>query len=138
MVTKHVQFTEENSLQWAGMGDYELISLDGRHSIEIKYDGEPPHGDSYHLVRIDGAAFPGYAWGCLFGFSACSRFAIFSWMSKLCDRRTVVIDMKGKCCFVLPEYIYQFSIDWPSIKGEGQLSVGKQYVFTGQEQWHPY
>jgi len=95
MAATQVQFTTDGMSQPAGMGDFLLLSPDGTHQIEIIYEGEPPHGDSYHRVVIDGVVFPGYAWGCNFAFSQSSTLAVFSWMSKLLERRTVVVDLEA-------------------------------------------
>jgi hypothetical protein len=138
MAAAKIHFTAEGVSQSVGMGDFLLLSPDGTHQIEIIYEGEPPHGDSYHRVVIDGTVFPGYAWGCNFAFSQTSNFAVFSWMSKLLERRTVVVDLEGRKYFPLPEYIYDFCIQWPSIVGVGKLASGKQFTFTGSEQWSAY
>ncbi len=133
-----IQCTADGSSQPAGMDDFMLCSPDGVHRIEIIYAGEPPHGDSYHRVVIDGITFPGYAWGCNFAFSPSSNFAAFSWMAELFERRTVVVDVVGRKYFLLPEYIYNFRFPWPRIVGIGSLSSHKEYSFTGAEQWVAY
>jgi len=51
---------------FAGMADVGLVMPNGRHSIHLRYEGEPPHGDSYHSIWIDGVRAPGDAWGCQF------------------------------------------------------------------------
>jgi hypothetical protein len=135
---QRVQFTNDGSARWAGMGDFVLVSPDSQHTIELTYVGEPAHGDSYHRANIDGSAFPGYAWGCMFAFAPSSRFAVFSWMRELFERRTVAVDMQDHRYLVLPEYIYDFVVQWPSIVGRGQSSSSKQYTVMGHEQWAPY
>lgn len=138
MEPQRIQFTEAKLCQWVGMGDFSLVSPDGKHIVELICEGEPPHGDSYHKVTIDGRAYPGYAWGCMFAFSACSRYLAFSAMPTKFERHTVVVDLDAQRHFVLPAYIYQFSIRWPSIAGEGKLSEGKGYRFGGNERWLAY
>lgn len=58
-----IHFTHDELVQWAGMGDYLLVTPDRNHQLELVYEGEPPHGDSYHNLKIDGRFFPGLAWG---------------------------------------------------------------------------
>ena len=132
------RFANDGNAKWAGMGDYILVSPDGSHRIELIYESEPPHGDSYHHGIIDGCPFPGYLWGCMFAFSTCSRYFVFSWMSKLFERLTVAVDLQEKCYFVLPDYLYDFRVCWPSIIGEGERWAGKQYTFRGNEPWLDY
>lgn len=109
---KEMRFVAEGQAQWAGMGDYRLVSPDGKHQFEVVHAGEPPHGDSVHEVTVDGRAFPGYTWGCMFAISSCSGYAAFSWMATMCERRTIVVDMSEAKYAVLPEYIYDFVFRW--------------------------
>ncbi|TXI96722.1 MAG: hypothetical protein E6Q34_00650 [Burkholderiaceae bacterium] len=138
MDPKVIQFTADGTSNWAGMRDYILISPNQLHRIVLTYKGEPPHGDSYHRGLIDGRIFPGYIWGCMFAFSACSRYVIFSWMTKLYARQTVVVDLKEKRYTCLREYIYDFTVAWPVITAKGQGVDGKQFVLEGSEIWLAY
>jgi hypothetical protein len=133
-----VQFAADGSSKWIGMGDYILMSPNQLHRVALTYEGEPPHGDSYHRGTIDGRAFPGFIWGCMFAFSSCSRYMVFSWMSKLIERHTVVVNLQEKRYSLLPEYIYDFTVNWPTISGKGQQAIGKQFSFNGSETWLPY
>lgn len=58
-----LKFDLDSGSQWAGMGDYQLVSPDGEYLINIVYEGEPPHGDSFHRMFIEGRPFPGFVWG---------------------------------------------------------------------------
>jgi hypothetical protein len=58
-------------------------------------------------------------------------------MAKLVERRTVVVDLQDRRRFVLPEYIYDFRGAWPSITGK-KTAAGKEYTFSGREDWLPY
>ena len=138
MEPQRIQFTQDSLCQWAGMGDFLLVSPDGEHTLELRYEGEPPHGDSYHKARIDGRAYPGSVWGCMFAFSLCSRYLAFSAMPKRFERATAVVDLQTHRHFVLPAYIYQFKLCWPLVIGEGNLSSGQTYRFEGTEQWLAY
>jgi hypothetical protein len=129
---------KDGSCKWAGMGDYQLISPNQNVSAIIKYVGEPPHGDSYHSMSVNGNSFPGYIWGCLFAFSSDSRYLVCSWMSKLVERKTVVIDCINQKYFVLPEYIYIFSVQWPKVSGVEGKWKDILYEFTGTETWLSY
>ena len=127
-----LKLPSDGTCEWAGMGNYNLKSPDGSQNIDLIYVGEPPHGDSYHHLIVNGKRAPGFAWGCLFAFSENSRYLVLSWMAKLVERKTMVIDCSQEKYFILPEYICSFSIDWPLIKeNEGEHS----YVFSGSEQW---
>jgi hypothetical protein len=134
---QHIHFPPDGSAEWAGMGDFVLESPDGSHRIELIYEGEPPHGDSYHQGKVDGRPFPGLVWGCLFAFSSCSNYAVFSWMPQKFERHTVVVDLSGKRYFVLPNYIHKFKVLWPEILGEGD-SEGRRFAFSGAEAWKQY
>lgn len=56
-------------------------------------------------------------------------------MNKKFERLTAVVDMEAKKYFVLPIYIYQLKVEWPEIVGVGETSEGKNYRFSGAEQW---
>jgi hypothetical protein len=120
------------------MGDYQLVSPDGSILADIRYVGEPPHGDSYHDLSINGNRFPGYVWGCLFAFSTDSKYLVCSWMDKPIERKTVVIDCTNRKYLVLPQYIYEFSVGWPKVVGVNGKWEGLEYEFTGNEAWSNY
>ncbi len=138
MDEKRIQFTKDELCHWAGMGDYQLVSPDGKYVATLRYEGEPPHGDSYHLALIDGRSYPGYVWGCMFAFSACSRYLAFSAMPKKFERRTAVLDLHKQRHFLLPSYIHQCTLEWPSIIGNGSISNGQRFTFQGHESWLAY
>lgn len=72
--TERIQLTRDELCHWIGMGDFELISPDGLHLVQIIYKGEPPRDDSYHSAIIDGHILPGHVWGVMFSF--CRRTPI--------------------------------------------------------------
>jgi hypothetical protein len=102
--------------------------------VDLPYCGEPPHGDSFHTVTVDGVSVPGYAWGCGFACSSDSRFLCLSWMEQLYDRKTLVIDLVERRYFALPFYLSDFMIRWPVIEGLG-IAEGLNYSFCGSENW---
>jgi hypothetical protein len=95
------------------------------------------------VIRIIGRPSTEYRFQVMFGavcfaFSSCSRYFVFSWMSKLYERRTVVANIQDRRYFILPEYIYKFTVMWPTVVGDGEVSDDQQYIFTGSEQWLSY
>ncbi|MFM0191422.1 hypothetical protein PQR25_37080 [Paraburkholderia nemoris] len=128
-----IQFTVNSLCHWAGMGDYVLFPPDRSYEMTLRYEGEPPHGDSYHVVDIAGRRFPGYAWGCMFAMSECSNFIAFSWMEKKFERLTTVIDVRHSRYLVLPRYIYHPHIEWPSVLDA--TNDRERYAFDGTEAW---
>lgn len=138
MTLTRILFTPSELCQWAGMGDYELVSPDGNHTAHIAYEGEPPFGDSYHKAVIDGHAFPGHVWGGMFTFSACSRYLVLGAMFKKWERLTLVIDLQTRRYLALPVHIHEAEVDWPAIVGVGKTSEGKRYTFQGKERWLNY
>lgn len=133
--TIELQFPSEGGHLWASMGNYVLISPKGKHKIDLTFSGEPPHGDSYHELKIDGKTFPGYAWGCCFVFSADARYFGFSWMESRYERKTIIADLQVNRYFVLPQYIYEFDINWPYVQGSAKIDGNRLYEFAGDEQW---
>lgn len=121
-----------------GMGDFELLMPGGKHRVQVFYRGEPPHGDSYHDLTVDGVGFPGYAWGCNFACTADGRYLALSWMATRFERATVVIDMASRKYIALPVYIYDFVFRWPRLEGIGKLSAHLSYEFVGDERWIAY
>lgn len=131
---KRIEFSADGEGRWAGMGNYVLVSPDKQQEIALRYVGEPPHGDSFHELTLGEARLPGYVWGCIFAFSADSRFCAASWMAKLFERRTIVIDVTGRRYFVLPVYIHDFAFHWPTLTGV-RASTGLRFEFDGTEVW---
>ncbi|MHA6914568.1 hypothetical protein ACQUJO_15730 [Ralstonia pseudosolanacearum] len=123
---------------FAGMADVALVMPNGRHSIHLRYEGEPPHGDSYHSIWIDGVRAPGYAWGCRFACTMDSRFLAMSWMGKLLEGRTAVFDLAERRYFVLPFYMADFRFRWPRLESVAAPFEGRSYEFDGTEVWREY
>ena len=115
------------------MGDYVLTPPDRSYSVRLRYQGEPPHGDSFHIIDVAGRKFPGYAWGCIFAMSDCSNFIAFSWMERKFERLTTVIDVRRSSYFVLQQYIYHPRIEWPLILDAANEQ--EAYAFDGTEAW---
>lgn len=130
-----IQFTVLERSHWAGMGDFVLIPPDSSYDVTLRYEGEPPHGDSFHTVVISGRKLPGEAWGCMFAISACSGFIAFSWMARRFERRTIVVDAKQQRYFVLPQYIQDIRVEWPVIF---DVASTDSYVFTDAEAWEAF
>jgi hypothetical protein len=120
---------------WFGYGHGLLFSPNSLNKITLKYIGEPPHGDSYHTILINEHKFPGYAWGCMFSFSQDSRYFSLSWMEKLFDRKTIIIDCENMSYTVLEEYFWGITFSWPSVLSYSEKQGGLKYVFTGNEEW---
>ncbi|WP_316682715.1 hypothetical protein [Ralstonia flaminis] len=133
-----LQLPADGASLWAGMSDIELVTPDYRHHIALHYCGEPPHGDSNHLIQIDGVRAPGYAWGCHFACTANSRFLAMSWMEKRIERKTAVFDLEERRYFVLPFYMGNFRFQWPRLEGVEPSPEGRYYEFNGAENWHAY
>lgn len=127
----------DGSTVWAGMGNYILLTPDGQHQLKLTYIAEPPHGDSYGSLVIDGVKLPGFAWGALFASSTDSRYVVFDWMEKRFVRQTLVVDITQRCYFVLPEPMPNFVVAWPVIEGRGNQE-GFSYRFNGEESWTSY
>ena len=132
-----IRLPADGTSRWAGMADYLLLSPDGGHRVLLKYAGEPPHGDSFHVVEIDGTRLPGFAWGCNFAFTRDSRFFAASWMAEPYERKTVVVDLKRRGYFVLSDYVADFTFHWPTLSGVGQ-SEGVSFAFDGSEVWSTF
>lgn len=74
------------------------------HRVEIIYISEPPHGDSYHTMRIDDREIPGYVWGNLFLFPYNQEYVVCSWMERLYDRKTIIVDIPGRRYHIMQSY----------------------------------
>jgi len=131
------QLLADGSSRWAGMADIELVMPDSR-PIHLRYEGEPPRGDSYHSIWIDSVRAPGYAWGCQFACTADSRFLAMSWMEKRFERQTAVFDLAQQRYFALPFYMNDFRFHWPRLLGVQASSERRSYEFDGSEVWRNY
>lgn len=139
MVLKCVRLPRNGKSIAVGMGDFELLTPDDEHRVQIWYRGEPPHGDSFHEIAIDdGPSLPGYAWGCNFACTDDGRYLSLSWMAQRIERKTAVIDMSDRKYLVLPIYIYDFTFCWPRLEGIDRQSAGLLFEFVGREHWIPY
>lgn len=138
MEPKCVELPRNGGSIHVSMGDFELVTPNGEHRVELLYRGEPPHGDSYHEVFIDRVSLPGYAWGCNFACTDDSRYLAFSWMARRIERITAVVDMADRKYVLLPAYIYDFVFQWPRLEGVGRLSAGLSFDFAGAEHWLSY
>ena len=114
-----IELPADGASRWAGMGNYVLISPDGQHKVALRYSGEPPHGDSFHELEVDGVRLPGFAWGCTFAFTVDSRYFAASWMAKLYERKTIVVDVERRQFFVAPDYIHDFAFRERTLEGVG-------------------
>ncbi|MDG2522151.1 hypothetical protein P7B02_11425 [Caulobacter segnis] len=129
-----LDFAPDGQSRWAGMGDYILRSPDGGHEIALRYLGEPPHGDSYHELQVDGVKLPGYAWVCNFAFTPDSKFLAANWMAECYERRTVVIDVHERRFAVLPEHLVNFAFSEEQLVGIGE-SVGSSFSIAAVGEW---
>ncbi len=76
-------------------GNGHIIHLDmSKHDIELKYAGEPPHGDIYYDMYIDGKRIAGYIWAWTIAFPFKQKYIICKWMSKLYERKMIIIDIE--------------------------------------------
>lgn len=132
-----INIPADGTAVWAGMGNYILVSPDGQHQLKLTYIAEPPHGDSYGSLVIDDVKLPGFAWGSLFASSTDSHYVVFDWMARRFVRQTIVVDLKQRCYFVLPEPIHNFFVAWPVIEGRGKWE-SFSYRFNGEEIWTSY
>ncbi|WP_129587790.1 hypothetical protein [Herbaspirillum robiniae] len=135
LAVTRISFDKVNLESSFSMGDFVLSTPDGRHEFEFLYVGEPPHGDSYHSIRIDGAPFPGLAWGSPIYISSDSRYVAFSWMAKPIERETIVIDLTDRRYLLLPRYCLNVKILWPNIVDVSIPPYPVVYRIDEQEKW---
>lgn len=106
-----VEMPNDGNSIWIGMDDFILKTHNSKQHIIIKYLGEPPHGDSYHKLTINNIECPGFAWGCNFAINRGCNFLALSWMEKLYDRKTIIIDIDNMMYGVLGSYVYDFKFE---------------------------
>jgi hypothetical protein len=134
MLNERIELPADGTPRWAGMGNYLLISPDGQHEVALPYVGEPPHGDSFHELNVDGTKLPGFAWGRRFAFTSDSRYLAASWMAKRYERRTIIIDVDRRRFVVLPTYIHDFAFQGLTLEGMG-ADQGLRFDLGGTEAW---
>jgi hypothetical protein len=100
------------------MNDYEINLQIISKTITLLYVSELSHGDSYHKLYIDGTEFSAYVWGCNFLFPYEQKYLVCSYMKKLYERKTVIINLKNLKYYILPKYYHRFSCQNNSIKFE--------------------
>lgn len=131
---ERMTFPPDGTSRWAGMADLVLVSPGDRHEVTLLYVGEPPHGDSYHCAEIDGVPLPGWVWGGNFAFTPDGTHLACSWMAARFERRTIVIDLAGRCYCVLPRVFADFEFRGPDLIGCGS-AAGLEHRFAGSERW---
>lgn len=98
------------------MDDFRInLHLSGK-VIFLKYISEPPFGDSYHKLSIDGEEYEGYVWGCNFIFPFKHNFLICSWMSAPYERKTMITNLRTKKKYILEKYYHSFEVRDNSIE----------------------
>lgn len=137
MLDERFALPADGSARWAGMANYVLTSPDGRHEVALEYVGEPPHGDSFHKLQVDGTKLPGFAWGCKFAATADSRYFAASWMAKRYERLTIIIDLEKRRFVVLPVYVHDFRFDGPVLEGVG-ADQGLRFHLSDADAWTPF
>jgi len=137
VLDERIDLPADGTSRWAGMGNFRLFSPDGRHEITLRYAGEPPQGDSYHELEVDGAKLPGLAWGCNFAFTPDSRYFAGSWMAERYQRRTIIVDVERRRLFVLPIYIHDFAFRASTLEGVG-ADQGLRCALADAEPWRAF
>jgi hypothetical protein len=138
VIAKRIVCPAAGQSVWAGYESYILVSPDARHEVELPYVSEPPHGDSYHTIQVDGHSVPGFAWGCNFAWSDDSRYLVLSWMRSKWERKTLVIDVELRRYVALPAYFYDFRLRYPAICEVRAGEIQSVYTFSGDEAWAGY
>ena len=96
---------------WLGMENYKLTLDQNEAEVFLKYIGEAPHGDSYFSMYINNECIKGYVWGCMYLFPFNQAYIICSWMEKIYERKTIIIDHKSKKFSILDTYWYDYKED---------------------------
>ncbi len=77
---KEIKFDAgQRKSDWWGHDNYYCVSQNGT-KILLPYIGEPPHGDSYHRLIIQGKTIRGYIWSCHFLWSECGNYFTCDWL----------------------------------------------------------
>lgn len=92
------------------MDDFSIKLHVSNKILFLKYVSEPPFGDSYHKLSIDGDDYEGYVWGCNFIFPFAQNFLVCSYMSVLYERKTIIINLLTKKNYILPQYYHSFAV----------------------------
>ena len=108
---EEVWIDNDNHSYWLGQIDYKIELSQSKTVLELKYIGEPPHGDSYHKLLINSKQVDGYFWGCNFIFPEKQRYVLCSWMKILFERKTILIDINNMRYSILAQYWYDYKID---------------------------
>ncbi|MDQ8028987.1 MAG: hypothetical protein REJ23_09680 [Brevundimonas sp.] len=114
-----VHLPDDGASVWAGMADLVLVLPSGQE-LEAPYVGEPPHGDSFHALTINGARLPGHVWGSRFAAAPDGRYLAVQWMRKMYERQTLVIDIEARRYLVLPTPVQDFRFDGVVLRGDGR------------------
>lgn len=108
-------FSDQERFVFA-MDDFRINLHLSNKILLLKYVSEPPFGDSYHQLSIDGEEYEGYVWGCNFIFPFKHNFLICSWMSAPYERKTIIINLLTKKKYILPKYYHSFEVRDSSIE----------------------
>jgi hypothetical protein len=92
------------------MDDFRINLHLSNKVLFLKYVSEPPFGDSYHQLSIDGGEYEGYVWGCNFVFPFGQNFLVCSYMRALYERKTIIINLLTKKNYILPKYYHSFEV----------------------------
>lgn len=117
-----IKTSNDYKCHWYGMDDYKITLEKSNYIIELTYKGEPPHGDSYHTMKINDIQIPGFTWGGMYMFPYNQEYVICSWMSKFYERKTIIIDIKNRRYYITKDY-------WTNAKIENNKLILGDYKF---------
>ena len=104
-----ISIDNDTQTYWFGMSDYEINLQMINKTIKLLYVSEPPHGDSYHKLYVGETEFSGYVWGCNFLFPYKQKYLVCSYMEKLYERKTAIVNLESLNYFLLPKYFHKFT-----------------------------
>lgn len=79
--TDRIEFEADGrKSKWWGHGDYYCDAPGDGPRILLPFQGEPPHGDSYHQLIIDSKTIRGYVWSGYLLWSTSGQFFTCDWL----------------------------------------------------------
>jgi hypothetical protein len=125
----------DGSPLYLSYGDTDCFSPNRKYKTRWVYDGEPPHGDSWHLVWLDDKLLPGIYWGRGHAWSPDSMYftlekyvkdATALYVVRIADLHWFKVAVhSGAKSFLYPNIIYR----------KYGSTTEEEYVFTGNEAW---
>jgi hypothetical protein len=141
---KEIIAKNDGSPHYLSYGDTDCFSPNQKYKTRWVYDGEPPHGDSWHLVWLDDKLLPGCYWGRGHAWSPDSEYFTLEkydknecvlYVVRAIDLHWFKVSVNSLVKSLLyPNIVFREYLDLLN-KHKDCSPLDERYIFSGEETW---